>query len=31
MHTMQERVPEAKPSEWWAMMELVFDLNWGRA
>jgi len=28
MRTMQECVPEAKPSEWWAMMELVFDLNW---
>ena len=31
MRTMQERVPEAKPGEWWAMMELVFDLNWGHA
>ena len=28
MRTMQERVPEAKPGEWWSMMELVFDLNW---
>ena len=27
MRTMQERVPEAKPSEWWARMELVFDLS----
>jgi L-rhamnose mutarotase len=28
MRTMQERVAEAKPGEWWTMMELVFDLNW---
>ena len=28
MRTMQERVHDAKPGEWWAMMELVFDLNW---
>lgn len=28
MRTMQERVDGAKPGEWWAMMELVFDLNW---
>ncbi len=28
MRTMQERVDEAKPGEWWAMMERVFDLNW---
>jgi len=28
MRTMQERVAEAKPGEWWAMMQLVFDLNW---
>jgi L-rhamnose mutarotase len=28
MRTMQERVGEAKPGEWWAMMQLVFDLNW---
>jgi L-rhamnose mutarotase len=28
MRTMQERVDEAKPDEWWAMMELVFDLGW---
>ena len=27
MRTMQERVQEAKPSEWWARMELVFDLS----
>jgi len=31
MRTLQERAPEAKPGEWWAMMELVFDLNWGRS
>jgi L-rhamnose mutarotase len=30
MRTMQERVPEAKPGEWWSMMELVFDLGWRR-
>ena len=24
----QERVDEAKPGEWWAMLEPVFDLNW---
>ncbi len=28
MRTMQQPVPEAKPDEWWAMMELVFDLGW---
>ena len=28
MRTMQERVPEAGPGEWWAMMECVFDLGW---
>lgn len=28
MRTMQQRVPEAKDGEWWAMMELVFDLGW---
>ena len=28
MRSMQERVLGAKPSEWWAMMQLVFDLNW---
>lgn len=28
MHTLQERAPEAGPDEWWAEMELVFDLNW---
>jgi L-rhamnose mutarotase len=30
MRTMQERVREAKPTEWWAKMELVFDLSWSR-
>ena len=30
MRTMQERVREARPGEWWARMELVFDLNWPR-
>ena len=30
MRTMQQRVAEAKPGEWWAMMDLVFDLNWPR-
>ena len=28
MSAMQERVPEAREGEWWAMMEQVFDLNW---
>jgi L-rhamnose mutarotase len=28
MRTLQERAPEARPDEWWAEMELVFDLNW---
>jgi len=28
MRTMQERVPEAKANEWWAAMQLVFDLGW---
>ena len=27
MHTLQQRVPEARPGEWWADMELVFDLE----
>jgi L-rhamnose mutarotase len=31
MRTMQERVAEAKPGEWWAMMEKVFDLSAVRA
>jgi L-rhamnose mutarotase len=28
MRTMQEPVPEARPGDWWAPMELVFDLAW---
>lgn len=28
MATLQERAPEANPDEWWAPMELVFDLDW---
>jgi L-rhamnose mutarotase len=28
MRTLQERAPEARPGEWWAAMEEVFDLNW---
>jgi L-rhamnose mutarotase len=27
MRSMQRRVDEARPGEWWAMMELVFDLS----
>lgn len=27
METFQEPVPEAKPGEWWADMELVFSLE----
>lgn len=27
MATLQERAPEASPDEWWAPMELVFDLK----
>ncbi len=27
MRSMQERVAEARPGEWWARMELVFDLG----
>src|SRR5438132_3283370 len=27
MRTMQQRVDEARPGEWWAQMELVFDLS----
>ena len=26
MRTFQERIPDAKPDEWWAMMEPVFEL-----
>lgn len=28
MRTMQEKVPEARPEDWWAPMEKVFDLGW---
>ncbi|MBI3972815.1 MAG: L-rhamnose mutarotase [Chloroflexi bacterium] len=28
MRTMQERAPEAPPDQWWADMELVFDMDW---
>ena len=28
MRGLQERVEEARPGEWWATMDLVFDLNW---
>jgi L-rhamnose mutarotase len=28
MADLQERVPEADPEEWWAVMELVFDMDW---
>jgi L-rhamnose mutarotase len=28
MGQFQERVPEAKPGEKWAMMEKVYDLEW---
>ena len=28
MRTLQERAPEARPDEWWAEMELVFDMDW---
>jgi len=28
MRTLQERAPEAPSDQWWADMELVFDLNW---
>jgi L-rhamnose mutarotase len=27
METFQEPVPEARPGEWWADMELVYDLR----
>ena len=27
MRTFQEKVPEARPGEWWALMEEVFDLQ----
>jgi L-rhamnose mutarotase len=28
MATLQARAPEASPREWWALMDLVFDLDW---
>ena len=28
MTSLQERAPEAAPGEWWARMEVVFDLKW---
>jgi L-rhamnose mutarotase len=28
MAELQTRAPEANPDEWWAAMDLVFDLNW---
>ena len=28
MADLQERAPEASPDEWWAPMELVFDMSW---
>jgi L-rhamnose mutarotase len=28
MADLQERIPEADPDEWWAMMEPVFDMDW---
>lgn len=28
MADLQERAPEATPDEWWAPMELVFDMSW---
>jgi L-rhamnose mutarotase len=28
MADLQARAPEARPDEWWAPMELVFDLDW---
>ncbi|MGH2350895.1 MAG: L-rhamnose mutarotase, partial [Chloroflexota bacterium] len=28
MRTLQERAPEAGADEWWADMELVFDMDW---
>jgi L-rhamnose mutarotase len=28
MGTLQERAPEARPDQWWAPMDMVFDLNW---
>lgn len=28
MRTLQERAPEAREGEWWAVMEHVFDTDW---
>jgi L-rhamnose mutarotase len=28
MRTLQERAPEAREGEWWALMERVFDTEW---
>jgi len=28
MANLQQRAPEANPDEWWAAMDLAFDLNW---
>jgi L-rhamnose mutarotase len=28
MRTLQERAPEAPADQWWADMELVFDMEW---
>jgi L-rhamnose mutarotase len=28
MAELQARAPEASPDEWWARMDLVFDLDW---
>jgi L-rhamnose mutarotase len=28
MAELQARAPEANPDEWWAAMELVFDMDW---
>jgi L-rhamnose mutarotase len=28
MSTFQAKVPEAGPTDWWASMEKVFDLDW---
>jgi len=30
MAELQARAPEANPDEWWATMELVFDLKWAQ-
>jgi len=28
MRELQEPAPEARPGEWWARMDMVFDLDW---